>query len=80
LPAPSIFRAQQQGRPFIKGRRHLLVQFIAQIETRHRPDVVLLIARVAHLQRRDGVDKFAGEGLGNAGRIKRFDAAHWPLF
>lgn len=43
------------------------MQFIAQVETRHRSDVVLLIARVAHLQRRHGVDEFAGEGLGNTG-------------
>ena len=41
------------------------MQFIAQVETRHRPDVVLLIARVAHLQRRHGVDEFAGERVGN---------------
>ena len=42
------------------------MQLIAQIETRHRPDVVLFIARIAHFERGDGGDKFLRKGLGNA--------------
>ena len=45
------------------------MQLIAQIEPRHRPNIVLLIARVAHFQRGSGGDKFLRKGLGDA----RFD-------
>ena len=58
---------KQQGRPFSQGGRDLLMQLIAQIETRHRPKIVGLITRIAHLQRLNRGNQFCAESLGNPG-------------
>lgn len=41
------------------------MQLIAQVETRHRSNIILLIARIAHFQRGDGGDKFLRKGFSN---------------
>ena len=43
------------------------MQLITQIETRHRPEVIGLITRIAHLQRFNRGNKLFAEGFGNPG-------------
>jgi hypothetical protein len=58
------------------------MQLITQIETRHRPEVIGLITRIAHLQRFNRGDKFLLKASAiPASTIKRFAAAQTcPVF
>ena len=63
--AADFLTAQQQRCPFCQRRLHLLMQFIAQIKTRHRAQVVFFLVRRTQLQGRNRIDKALGKGVRN---------------
>jgi len=58
--------AEQQRGAFFEGGAHLLVEFVAQVETCHRADVGVGGQRIADLQLARGFDEFTGEFLDHA--------------
>ena len=64
LPA-DFLAAQQQRGPFRERGLHLLMQFVTQIETRHRANIILFPIRCSHLQRRNRRNKTPGKVIGN---------------
>ncbi|ABU77070.1 hypothetical protein ESA_01816 [Cronobacter sakazakii ATCC BAA-894] len=62
-----LLATQQQRRAFAERRRHLRMQLVTQIKTRHRAQERGFVGRRAHFQLLRGGHEFFGKGIGDAG-------------